>query len=216
MWSRSRGRLEPVMPCRTSSCMDPAQDQGTDSAVWQLMVGGDPDALGLLFDRHADAVFSFCRQYYSEQDASDATSIVFLEVWRKRQSLRIDSETARPLLLGIAKNAARNLRRAARRYEQLLARIPHPDTAPDPSDVVEDVEWRAQAGAAVLQALARLSERDRQVIQLCVVSEMSHAEAAAVLHVPIGTVKSRLSRAKARLRSHVRELPDIFTTERST
>ena len=107
----------------------------------------------------------------------------------------------RPWLLRIVANAARNRRRAAGRREALALRVAEglsPDDAgPSPEAAVEAAEERR----ALLRALGRMTEEDRQVIGCRHLLELSVEETAAALGIPDGTVKSRLSRALDRLRA---------------
>lgn len=188
--------------------MQPRQDgELSDDELWHRVRAGDGFAFGQLFERHADAVFRHCRvlQVSMDCDASDATSVVFMEVWRRRQSFRVDGHTALPLFLAVANNVLRNFDRTARRYQQLMASLPAAEHALDPSEVVEERDGRAGTAAAVRHALQQLGHRDREVLGLCMFAELSYAEAAAVLKVPEGTVRSRLFRAKHRFRSQLTE-----------
>lgn len=101
----------------------------------------------------------------------------------------------------MANHTVRNHSRAARRHRRLLARLPADgavaDTADDAVDRVDD----QLAMRDVLACMGRLSSRDQDIIALCAWAELSTTEAAAVLGVPEGTVRSRLSRARARMRS---------------
>ncbi|WP_300602667.1 sigma-70 family RNA polymerase sigma factor [Trebonia sp.] len=105
----------------------------------------------------------------------------------------------RPWLLGIATNLARGQRRAARRQRTALARLA---VAGDLPDFADDVSGRLDDAArigALHRALARLSRPEFEVLAVCVWSGLSYAEAAEGLGIPVGTVRSRLSRARAKL-----------------
>jgi RNA polymerase sigma-70 factor (ECF subfamily) len=110
-----------------------------------------------------------------------------------------DGGSLRPWLLGIATNVARGLRRTARRHRAALARLAVADELPDFAD---DVSGRLDDVArikALHQALAGLPGPELEVLALCVWSGLSYADAAEALHVPVGTIRSRLSRARAKL-----------------
>ncbi|MEU7976565.1 RNA polymerase sigma factor [Micromonospora sp. NPDC049089] len=163
---------------------------------------GDSDALGELFDEHAEAVHRHA--LWSGSDAAhaeDVVSLTFLEAWRIRGSLRPDGDGLRPWLLGIATNVLRNRRRAARRHREALRRLPVRDTVPDFADAVVDRMHDADQVAAALAGLRALRRADREVFLLCVWSQLDYAAAAEALGVPVGTVRSRLSRARTRLRA---------------
>jgi RNA polymerase sigma factor (sigma-70 family) len=163
---------------------------------------GDTDAFGDLFDEHAGAVYRHA--VWSEGDpalAEDVVSLTFLEAWRIRESLHPDGGSLRPWLLGIATNVLRNRRRAARRHREALRRLPVRDTVPDFADEVVARMHDAGQVAAAMAALRALRRADREVFLLCVWSQLDYAAAAEALGVPVGTVRSRLSRARTRLRA---------------
>ncbi|WP_371408957.1 RNA polymerase sigma factor [Micromonospora zamorensis] len=163
---------------------------------------GDSEALGELFDEHADAVHRHALWSGSDPaNAEDVVSLTFLEAWRIRESLRPDGDSLRPWLLGIATNVLRNRRRAARRHREALRRLPVRDTVPDFADAVVDRMHDADQVAAAMAGLRALRRADREVFLLCVWSQLDYAAAAEALGVPVGTVRSRLSRARTRLRA---------------
>lgn len=162
----------------------------------------DRDAFGALYDRHSQRVFAHCaRQVGGLQDADDLTAIVFLEAWRLRARIRVVSGSALPWLLMTATNVARNHRRSARRYRAALNRIPAPRASPDHSeDVAASASFEA-TGKALAEALARLRPMDRQVVSLCLIGGLTYAEAAQVLGISHGAVRSRLMRSRESVKS---------------
>jgi RNA polymerase sigma factor (sigma-70 family) len=174
----------------------------SDSELWERGRAGDADAFGDIYGRHARAVRSYCLwQTADRQLAEDATATVFLEAWRGRDRLVLRTESAVPLLMGIATNVVRGQWRARRRHRDALERIRGAEL-----DASHDLETEAisrldairqvkEAGAAI-RALPR---RERDVLALIAWGELSYEETAAALELPIGTVRSRLARARARL-----------------
>ncbi|GIF70294.1 siderophore-interacting protein [Asanoa ishikariensis] len=162
---------------------------------------GDPDAFRELFDEHARSVYNHGFRLTGDWSvADDVVSLTFLEAWRLRG--RVDDSTdgpLRPWLLGIATNVARNVRRAARRYDVALARLPAPRAVPDFAEEVADRQADRERIAAVRAAMSALRGPEREVLALCVFAGLDYAEAAQALGVPVGTVRSRLSRARKRL-----------------
>lgn len=157
----------------------------------------DTARFATLFDRHAAELLRYCfRRTADSALAEDLVSIVFLEAWRRRGDLRADADP-RPWLYGIATNVVRGQWRTRRRHAAALARI---DAAATAGPSCADVFAREQEMRALLERVTSLPRREQDVLALCVWSELSYVEAAAVLGVPIGTVRSRLSRARARLR----------------
>ena len=128
------------------------------------------------------------------------SSLTFFEAWRMRHRLRPDGDSVLPWLLGIATNVLRNLRRTMRRHRAAMERLPEqrvPDHADDVVGRIQEIEQLAAAKAA----LTRLRQPYRDVFTLCVWSGLDYASAAEALGIPIGTVRSRLSRARDRLRA---------------
>ena len=170
-----------------------------DSVLWSRARAGESEAFGMLFERHASTIYTFCfRRVGHWATAEDLVSIVFLEAWR-----RMDKPLPRgkelPWLFGIATNVVRNRRRAERRHAAALKRVPQPSPAPsfaDDSDQrVDDQDLMQRA----LVLVARLPRREQEVFALCAWAELSYEDAAIALRIPVGTVRSRLSRARARL-----------------
>lgn len=172
----------------------------SDRELWSRGAAGDADAFAELFDRHGDAIYNYLfRRTGDWGTAEELTAVVFLEAWRRRSQLRLERESALPWLYGTATNVLRNQRRSLRRHRAALARLPQPGIEPD---FAEDAAARVTDAAAVsrlLPLLGRLSRADREVFALCVLAELSYEEAAAALGVKVGTVRSRLSRARARM-----------------
>ena len=171
-----------------------------DSVLWSRARSGDSEAFGLLFERHGRTIYNYCfRRVGSWAVAEDLVSIVFLEAWR-RVDKQLPSGKELPWLFGIATNVVRNRRRAERRHAAALRRIPQP--SPDPSfadDGDQRVDDEELIGRA-LELIGRLPRREQEVFALCAWSEFSYEDAATALRIPVGTVRSRLSRARARLR----------------
>jgi RNA polymerase sigma factor (sigma-70 family) len=189
-------------------------DDTDEPALLALARSGDPDAFGALFDLHRDRVFrQALRMTQSVLDAEDVTGMVFLEAWRRRESLRDIDGSVIGWLLVTANNVSRNFTRSSRRYQHVLAVLPAAEDTPDHSGAVDDRLDSDPRRAALRDALARLPRRDQDVLSLCVVEELSTAEAAAALNVAPGTVKSRLSRAKGRLSALLGESSPLATME---
>ena len=163
---------------------------------------GDPDVFRELFDDHARSVYNHgFRLTGAWSVAEDVVSLTFLEAWRLRERVDVDGEAGslRPWLLGIATNVARNVRRAARRHAGALARLPPPEVVPDFAEEVAARIRDRERLALVRTALAALRQPEREVLALCVWSGLDYVDAADALGVPVGTVRSRLSRARAKL-----------------
>jgi RNA polymerase sigma-70 factor (ECF subfamily) len=122
-----------------------------------------------------------------------------LEAWRRRDK-DLPPGKVLPWLYGIATNVIHNRRRSERRFRAVLARVPAVTDEPDfgeETDARLDDE-RQMKGA--LDLLAQLGPREQDVFVLCAWSGLSYEDAALALDIPVGTVRSRLSRARGRLR----------------
>jgi RNA polymerase sigma factor (sigma-70 family) len=185
---------------RLSSPGDPS-----DRILWQRAAQGDRDAFGQIFDRHAAAVYNYLFRLSADWSvAEDLTSAVFLQAWRRRRQVSLDRESALPWLLGVANYVMRNSRRSLRRQHAALARIaaeggPSRDHA---DDVAARVDTERQM-ASLRAAVNRLPRQQREVIELCAWSGLDHQAAAITLGVAVGTVKSRLHRARRRLAADI-------------
>lgn len=172
----------------------------SDAELWRLAGAGEASAFGVLFERHARTIYNYCfRRTADWSVAEDLTSTVFLEAWRRRTDVRLDHDSALPWLLGVATNVLRNRRRSERRHRAALSRLSLEREDGFESDLIERMHDQ-QAMRGVLDAVAALSRDDQDVLALCVWEGLSYESAALALGVPVGTVRSRLSRARARLR----------------
>jgi RNA polymerase sigma factor (sigma-70 family) len=154
-------------------------------------------AYSALVRRHQDVAFRTAMLITGHaQDAEDAAQEAFVKAWRALGRFR-PGRPLRPWLLTIVANEARNRRRSAGRREHLALRAAATLEPPgDPLDPALDRD-------ALAAAIGRLRDEDRVIIGCRFLLDLSEAETAAALGVARGTVKSRLSRALARLREEV-------------
>lgn len=181
---------------------------GSDRALWDDESRSHAEVIGLLFERHAKAIYNYCfRQTGSWAAAEDLVSTVFLEAWRRRRTVNLYQDSALPWLYGVATNVCRNSRRATFRHRAALDRIAERLTETDPAaDLADDVSGRVddeRRMREVRAAIRRLPRREQEVLALVLWSGLDYAAAASALGVPVGTVRSRLSRARARLSGHL-------------
>lgn len=159
-----------------------------------------PERFAPLFDRHATAVHRYLSRRIGES-ADDLLAETFLVAFRVRESfepLRID---ARPWLFGIATNVLRRHVRAEERRYRALARSAGSDRGVHLDEALDDrLDAQALRGA-LAAALASLKPPDRDALLLLAWAQLSYAEIAATLGIPIGTVRSRINRARRVTRS---------------
>jgi RNA polymerase sigma-70 factor (ECF subfamily) len=191
---------------------DPPNAVDSDDAAVICASLTEPERFGEIYDRHAVAVHRYIARRVGPSLADDLVAETFLAAFRGRRRYRPDAAVALPWLYGIATNLLRRHRRTELAQYRALQR-----TGVDPvsSDGYEEpVTARVVASEwtrALVGALARLTVRERDVVLLAVWGELSYEEVAAALQIPVGTVRSRLNRARRRLRA----LLDDFDPGRS-
>ena len=168
---------------------------------------GDLDAFNRLVLAYQDMVYNQAYRVMGEPDAaSDAVQEAFISAYRKIGSFRGGSFKA--WLLRIVTNACYDeLRRRKRRPTTPLSptdeyeeEIESPRWIADPSELPEDTAARAELSEAIQHCLNDLSPDFRTVVVLVDVQGMDYAEAAGIIGKPLGTVKSRLARARSGMR----------------
>lgn len=171
----------------------------------QRAQGGEIAAFNMLVIRHQNAAYSLAFRFLRTREAAeDVTQEAFVRAWRAIDTFR--GERFRSWLLRIVANAARDeLRRRKRRPQRSLdetwddsdmASIDPVEPGLGPQERAEQAELRG----VLERALAELPEEWRMVVLLSDVHGMSYEEIAEAVDAPLGTVKSRLSRARGRLR----------------
>ncbi len=178
----------------------------TDAAVVAASLA-DPAAFAALFDRHWPRIHRFCvsRAGTAGEDlAAETFRVAFDE--RSRYDPRQDD--AAPWLYGIATNLLRRWFRSAERGRRATARL---DRAPQP-DLAEEALARVEAellGPTLAAALAAVGAADRDALLLHAWAELTYEQIADATGVPVGTVRSRIHRARTRLRAHLTTTPEI-------
>ncbi len=170
----------------------------TDVELW---TAGDATAFGKLFERHARAVYNHAfRLCGSWSVAEDVTQTTFATAWRRRRDARLVDGSVLPWLLVVATNAARTEYRSRRRWQALLRRVPpEPEGAADHAEEVADRLRDEQRMRDLLALVRKLPRAEREALALCVWSGVGYPQAAEILGVTEGAVRSRVSRARSRL-----------------
>jgi RNA polymerase sigma factor (sigma-70 family) len=172
-----------------------------------IVVGAD-DLAGM-FDRHARELLRYCTRRIGAQLAEDVVAETFLVAYERRDRFDPDRGELLPWLYGIATNLLRRHRRTELRELREAARSSvvqderHDESAADRID--------AQRSVARLSAvLAKLPQRQRDVLMLFAVAELEYAEIAAALGIPLGSVQSSLHRARVKVRAAMSGGAEIF------
>jgi RNA polymerase sigma factor (sigma-70 family) len=179
----------------------------TDVPDGELIAGSmaNPAMFADIFDRHHGELYRYLRRQVGADLAADLAAETFVTAFARRGSYRPEGADARPWLYGIAHNLLRNHQRRQRRRLAAYARHgaePVADAAAEAEFTLADA--RADSSAVIIRLehiLTRMPERDREVLQLFAWAGMSYAEVAQALRIPVGTVRSRLNRARRELRA---------------
>jgi RNA polymerase sigma-70 factor (ECF subfamily) len=162
---------------------------GHDQELLERMLAGDREAFTALYRERQGSVFRFALQMTGSMEvAEDVTQETFLALLDAGKRYDASRGTVSSFLYGIARNQI--LRRIGGRKHESL------DEHPGGEDVLEDLT-RRETVDQVRRAVLSLPPAYREVVALCDLSEASYEEAAAALECPIGTVRSRLNRARA-------------------
>ncbi len=188
-----------------------AETERSDAELLEMMNAGNEEGLTALYRRRARDVHRFAFQMCGSQAmADDVTQEVFMALIRERRNYDSQKGSLHAFLLGVARNhVLRRLRR-----ERFYVSIEENADGP-PADVSGPLENYAKGETieSVRSAILSLPERYREVVVLCDLQELSYQETAAVLGCAVGTVRSRLHRARALLIEKLRPSREDETSE---
>ena len=159
----------------------------------------EPELFLVVFDRHYDAIARYFARRLPRDIAADLASETFTRAFAARARFDSRREHALPFLYGIAANLIRRHRRSEARMLRAYARSAAAETAPgaiEGSDV-----------SAVAEALRELRPEEREVLLLFAWADLEYEQIAQALGIPVGTVRSRLSRARSRVRERLGAQP---------
>ena len=187
-----------------SSLEGQANDGATIELSWDM-----PERFGEIFDRHFASIFAFCARRVGSLLAEDIVNETFCVAFdRRRRYQSRDRPNARPWLMGIAINVMRHEFRRQLREKSALGRIPVEEYHPDHDESVVDDFEAASKIERVQAALAKLPNEELEALLLSVLELHTYEQIAEVLQIPVGTVRSRIHRA----RRHLAELSADFTS----
>ena len=169
---------------------------------------GQPDLFGVVFDRHFATIHRYLERRVGRDGADELSSEVFRIAFEQRMRFRPVHQSALPWLYGLATNLALKRWRGDARHSRALGRLEAESRTGEPGDLdgADDRLAASASRARILAALAQLATADRDVVVLVAWEELTYEEVATALDIPLGTVRSRLNRARRVLREH---LPDF-------
>lgn len=181
-------------------------DEPTDAEV-VARSRAEPEAFGLLFDRHADAVFGYFARRVPRPEVPDLVAETFRLAFDARDRFDPERARARPWLYGLATNVLRHHLRSARREQAAHLRLAPPGGPVTDEDAVDASIDAAAEWPVVAAAIDGLAAIDREALLLMAWEELTYAEIAEATGVPLGTVRSRINRARRQLRELVGREP---------
>ena len=181
-------------------------EQSIDDAGLVRRSLAEPAAFAGLYERHSSAVHRYVARRVGMAVVEDLAAEVFVRAFRDRERCRLAHDSALPWLLGVANHVIADQRRVERRRLSALERLAH-----DRQDAVEHPD-RAFAPALV-HALRKMPVAERDALLLVAWGELSYEETAAALDVPVGTIRSRIFRARQRLAAALGERGAVTSPE---
>jgi RNA polymerase sigma factor (sigma-70 family) len=161
-----------------------------------------------VFERHYDAVRRFTQRIVGRETGEEIAAQTFLIAFERRATYDLGYPSARSWLFGIAYNVARHHLRSERSQQDMLARLPRGREATDPIEV-ESLD-AARLTPILREALSELREEQRSPFVLVALGELTYQETADVLDIPVGSVRSRIHRSRARLRELLFEVRETL------
>jgi RNA polymerase sigma-70 factor (ECF subfamily) len=162
---------------------------------------GDPAAFEEVFRRHFPALLGYARKRVGHDVGEEIAARAMVIAFEHRATFDPDHASARPWLFGIASNLIRHHIRDERVHLDALGKLP---IDPDLGDLLDAERLDAELERPLLaDALMMLAERDREPFLLFVLEDMTYEEIAVAVNIPIGTVRSRIHRARTQLREHI-------------
>ncbi|MFF1682563.1 RNA polymerase sigma factor [Streptomyces sp. NBC_00554] len=177
---------------------DPDASQDAEVVAQSL---DEPELFARLYDRYAPDIHRYATRRLGAGAADDITAETFLIAFRTRVRYDTDRPNARPWLYGIAGNLIGKQRRAEVRALRALARTGHDPVAESWAERADARVTAQSAHAPLAGALVGLSAGDRHVLLLVAWADLTYTEVAEALGIPVGTVRSRLNRARRKVRS---------------
>lgn len=179
--------------------LDPQRDERTDARIIEESLT-DPRVFAAVYDRHAAILFRFLVRRVGRENADELLGDTFRIAFERRDTFDVMRPDARPWLYGIATNLVAKYRRSEARRLRATARLAE-DRGPESlADRVGASVDARRSLPMLVDAIADLPDGERDALLLYAWEDLSYDEIALALGIPIGTVRSRLNRARSRLR----------------
>jgi RNA polymerase sigma factor (sigma-70 family) len=171
-----------------------------EAIAWANVVRNDGDAFVAIFDQHRDRTYRHAlRLTANVHDAEDVVAAAFLELWRRRNSVRLVDGSVLPWLLVTTTNLSRNVTRGLRRYRALIDALPRAEVAQSAEEAALAQIEELRLAAKVQDALNGLRPSDAALIALTLYEGYSTAQVATALGISDGAARTRLHRARSRM-----------------
>lgn len=162
-----------------------------------------------LYREHARAIHAYCLRRTTPEDAKDATADVFVVAWRRFDEVPLGEDTL-PWLYGVARNVLRDHSRSHRRRTRLAAKVA--GTADDRVEGPEHQVVRMEEHAAVLEAVERLPDKDREILRLVEWEGLTRDQVAGMMFVSRSAIDKRIARAHKKIARILEIKSDVRTT----
>jgi RNA polymerase sigma factor (sigma-70 family) len=163
-----------------------------------------PEVFGELYDRHASVIYRYTARRAGDFAADDVTSETFLVAWEQLATYDLDREDARPWLFGIATNLLRRHHRAEAKVLKAAVKAASRESVNDDSDRIAAQVDAVVATGRIARTLKLMAAIDRETLLLYAWADLTYEGIAQAMDVPVGTVRSRLNRARRTLQTELR------------
>ena len=168
-----------------------------DAEIAAGFARGDDGALLQVYNRWSPLIYTVARRSVGDpHDAADVTQSVFVGAWQGRQGFDPDAGSLPGWLLGITRRKVADHYRSRGRTPEPSSELPELAAADPAVDSVID-------RVLLADEIARLGDPQRRILELCFFQDMTHAQVASLLDLPLGTVKSHVRRSLGRLRERL-------------
>lgn len=200
-----------AVPAMTASSGSDSRHQSDGELIAESQE--NPEAFAGLFDRHWPVLYHYVVRRLGPDVAEDLVGDTFLTAFERRHRFDPRYDDARPWLFGIATKLISRHRRAEGARYRALERSPRDVAAEEPADQVTAAMSVVAVRPALARALAGLPARDRDVLLLIAWAQLSYDETATALGIPTGTVRSRLNRARRKVRAALGDTNPLLVEE---